>query len=64
MRILFLLLSVMLVASSAEAQVCDPAWLRNADYWDAKALLDAGVDANQIGRIPDFPEQCVGKDGL
>ena len=48
MRILFLLLSVMLVASAAEAQVCDPAWLSNASYWDAKALLDAGVDANQI----------------
>ena len=48
MRILFLVLSVMLVASAAEAQVCDPAWLSNASYWDAKALLDAGVDANQI----------------
>ena len=48
MRILFLVLSVMLVASAAEAQVCDPVWLSNADYWDAKALLDAGVDANQI----------------
>ena len=48
MRILFLLLSVMVVASAAEAQVCDPAWLANANYWDAKALLDAGVDANQI----------------
>ena len=29
-----------------------------------KGRLWVAVGGNATGRIPDFPEQCVGKDGL
>ena len=48
MRILFLLLSVMLVAASAEAQLCSPAWLANASGAAARSLIRAGADVNEI----------------
>ena len=50
MRILFLflLLSVMLVAASAEAQLCSPAWLANASGAEARSLIRAGADVNEI----------------
>ena len=47
MRILFLLLSVMLVAASAEADLCSPAWLRTASGSEARALIRAGADVNE-----------------
>ena len=47
MRILFLLLSVMLVAASAEADLCSPAWLRTASGSEARALTRAGADVNE-----------------
>ena len=31
--------------------------------WGTGAPLESWV-ADDFGRIPDFPEQCVGKDGL
>lgn len=46
MRILFLFLSVMLVAGSAEADLCSPAWLAGATGSSARALIRAGADVN------------------
>ena len=46
-ELLFLLLSVMLVAASAEADLCSPAWLRTASGSEARALIRAGADVNE-----------------
>ena len=52
MRILFLLLSVMLVSVSAEAQLCIPAWLANASGGEARALIPRGS-----GRQPEMQHE-------
>ena len=46
--------------------------MRANDILDTERLIRFGQEASgkdrkeaiMIGRIPDFPEQCVGKDGL
>ena len=48
MRILLLFLSLMLVAASAQADLCDPAWIRTASGSAAQALIRGGADVNQI----------------
>ena len=48
MRILLLVLSLLLVAASAEADLCDPAWIRTASGPAAQALIRGGADVNQI----------------
>ena len=48
MRILLLFLSLMLVAASAQADLCDPAWIRTANGPAAQALIRGGADVNQI----------------
>ena len=48
MRILLFFLSLMLVAASAEADLCDPAWIRTASGPAAQALIRGGADVNQI----------------
>ena len=46
MRILFLFVTVMLVAGSAAANLCSPAWLANASGAEARALIRSGFDVN------------------
>ena len=46
MRILFLFLAAMLVAGSAAANLCSPAWLANARGEDVRALIRSGFDVN------------------
>lgn len=46
MRVLFLSLSVLLMAASAEADLCDPAWIRTATGASAQAQIAAGADVN------------------
>ena len=48
MRTLFLFLSMALVGSAAEANLCDPSWLRTASGSAARALIRAGADVNEI----------------
>ena len=48
MRILLLFLSLMLVTVWAEADLCDPAWIRTASGSAAQALIRAGADVNQL----------------
>ena len=33
-------------------------------YLGNDGIFVKGVERSPVGRIPDFPEQCVGKDGL
>ena len=47
MRILFLFVAVMLVAGSAAANLCSPAWLANARGEEARALIRSGADVNR-----------------
>ena len=35
-----------------------------ADRVDWERAVERSCKRNLPGRIPDFPEQCVGKDGL
>ena len=40
------------------------AWLPEGHLAHHVSDLVDGLDLTAFGRIPDFPEQCVGKDGL
>ena len=51
MRILLLFLSLMLVAGSAQADLCDPAWIRTASGSAAQALIRGGADVNQVCNV-------------
>ena len=48
MRIIFLFLSLMLVAASAQADLRDPAWIRTASGSAAQALIRGGADVNRV----------------
>ena len=49
MRVVLLVLTLVLVGASAEAQnLCDPRWLETASGGDVRALLRGGADVNQI----------------
>ena len=45
-----------------------PGWSGGANWWGAAFDPETGrlyvPSWAHFGRIPDFPEQCVGKDGL
>ena len=53
MRVLLLVLALVLVGASAEAQsICDPDWLRTASGADVRALIRGGADVNQVCNFP------------
>ena len=48
MRILFLFVATMLVAGSAQANLCSPEWLKTASASAVQALVRAGADVNEV----------------
>ena len=53
MKILGLFLSIMALAASASADICNANWLAAADGFDVTAFINAGVDPN--GRCANHP---------